>query len=213
MANDSSCRFVRSSAVWAARRSSSRACSAAIRTSSSVLSSRQHDERGAGFGRACRRLDRYDQPAMPTPQRPAARAAPTISPHGMCPLLPWLPVTGALAPVTGVEGDVRIAPRSARANSTRTRTTGARHGWCCCVSFVGSVSSPPGAICSPASSAPQRRRLRGAAMTTARRYTSTACRVGNHEECQTHRIVPQCPCSCHRYGSAARGQATSQRSR
>jgi hypothetical protein len=28
-------------------------------------------------------------------------------------------------------------------------------------------------------------------------YVSTACRIGNHEECQTLRIVPNCPCPCH----------------
>ena len=28
-------------------------------------------------------------------------------------------------------------------------------------------------------------------------YTSTYCRLDQHEDCQVTRIVPNCPCPCH----------------
>jgi hypothetical protein len=29
------------------------------------------------------------------------------------------------------------------------------------------------------------------------RYTSTACRIGQHRECRERRVVPDCGCPCH----------------
>lgn len=50
--------------------------------------------------------------------------------------------------------------------------------------------------------APAASQLKYATMTG---YTSTDCRVGNHDACRIRRLVPNCACKCHRNAAEEAG--------